>query len=306
VEKKIYLCRWAMSREKEIYKVTLVGSAGNVALLTFKFIAGVVGNSSAMIADAIHSLSDFVTDVIVLAFVHASAKPQDEDHDYGHGKYETFGTLIIGLAIMAAATGIIISGALKLIDWARGKQLAAPGWLALIAAVVSIIVKEILYQITVARGKSLDSQALVANAWHHRSDALSSIGAAVGIGGAILLGNRWTVLDPLASVVVGMMLFKVSVGLLRSSVSELTESSLPADVEQEIEDIICSFPDVCEPHNLRTRRIGNYIAIEAHVRMDGNLSLTTAHDCATAIERRIKQRFGSTTHVTIHMEPIKK
>ena len=300
----LYLCG-VMSREKEIYKVTLVGSAGNVALLTFKFIAGVMGHSSAMIADAVHSLSDFITDVIVLAFVHVSAKPQDKDHDYGHGKYETFASFIIGLALMAAATGIIVSGVAKLIDWAGGKQLAAPGWLALAAAIISIMVKEILYRYTVIRGKKLDSQALVANAWHHRSDALSSIGTTVGIGGAILLGHRWTVLDPLASVVVGLMLVKVSIGLLRTSVGELTESSLSGEIEQEIEDIIRSFPDVSEPHNLRTRRIGNRFAIEAHVRMDGNLPLTVAHDRATAIENRLRERFGRQTHVTIHMEPVK-
>ncbi len=294
-----------MNREKEIYKVTLVGSAGNVALLTFKFIAGVLGHSSAMIADAVHSLSDFITDVVVLAFVHVSAKPQDEDHDYGHGKYETFASFIIGLALIAAATGIIVSGAAKLIDWARGEQLTEPGWLALAAAIISIVVKEVLYRYTAKSGKRLDSQALVANAWHHRSDALSSIAATVGIGGAILLGNRWTVLDPLASVAVGVMLVKVSFGLLRSSVGELTESSLSSDIEREIEEIICSFPDVSEPHNLRTRRIGNRFAIEAHVRMDGNLPLTVAHERSSAIEERLRQRFGRETHVTIHMEPVK-
>lgn len=295
-----------MNREKEIYKVTLVGSAGNVALLTFKFIAGVLGHSSAMIADAVHSLSDFITDIIVLAFVHVSAKPQDTGHDYGHGKYETFATFIIGLALVAAATGIIVSGVAKLIDWAGGKQLAAPGWLALAAALISILVKEILYRYTAIRGKHLDSQALVANAWHHRSDALSSIGTAVGIGGAILLGNRWTVLDPLASVIVGVMLVKVAVSLLRSSIGELTESSLSSETEHEIEEIIRSFPDVSEPHNLRTRRIGNRIAIEAHVRMAGDVPLTVAHDRATAIEQRIRERYGQQTHVTIHMEPMKE
>ena len=294
-----------MNREKEIYKVTLVGSAGNVALLTFKFIAGVLGHSSAMIADAVHSLSDFITDLIVLAFVHVSAKPQDKGHDYGHGKYETFATFIIGLALMAAATGIIVSGVAKLVDWAGGKELAAPGWLALAAAIISILVKEILFHYTVRSGKRLDSQALVANAWHHRSDALSSIGTTVGIGGAILLGNRWTVLDPLASVLVGCMLVKVSIDLLRTSMRELTESSLSGEIEQEIEDIIRSFPDVSEPHNLRTRRIGNRFAIEAHVRMDGDTSLTAAHDRATAIEQRLRERFGPQTHITIHMEPVK-
>ena len=294
-----------MERSKEIYKVTLVGGAVNVVLLLFKFVAGIVGQSAAMIADAVHSLSDFVTDLIVLLFVRISNKPEDRSHDYGHGKYETFASFIIGLALIAAATGIIVSGIAKLIDWAGGKQLAAPGWLALAAAIISIVVKEILYRYTVNRGKKLDSQALVANAWHHRSDAFSSIGTMVGIGGAILLGNRWTVLDPLASVVVGIMLVKVSVNLLRGSVGELTESSLSSDIEKEIEDIICSFPDVSEPHNLRTRRIGNRFAIEAHVRMDGNIPLTAAHDRATAIEDALRKRFGMQTHVTIHMEPVK-
>ena len=293
-----------MKREREIYKVTLVGSAANAALMVFKFVAGVLGHSSAMIADAVHSLSDFATDLVVLVLVHISAKPQDASHDYGHGKYETMASFIVGLALVAAATGIILTGVMKLVDWYHGVQLQAPGRLALWAALISILVKEVLYRYTVARGKHLNSQAVIANAWHHRSDALSSIGAAIGIGGAILLGDRWTVLDPIASVVVGLMLVKVAVSLLRNSMGELTESSLPADVEREIENIIRSFPDVSEPHNLRTRRIGNRIAIEVHVRMDGNLPLSLVHDRASSIERAIRDRFGTDTHVTVHMEPL--
>jgi len=294
-----------MTREKEIYKVTLVGSAGNVALLTFKFIAGIMGHSSAMIADAIHSLSDFVTDLVVLVFVNISAKPQDQSHDYGHGKFETIATFLIGLALVAAATGIAISGIQKLVAWWGGETLEAPGWIALWAALLSILIKELLYQYTARKGRKLDSQVMIANAWHHRSDALSSIGAAVGIGGAIWLGNRWTVLDPLASIVVGLMLVKVAWGLLKTSVNELTECSLPAETEQEIMQIIQSFADVQEPHNLRTRRIGNRLAIEAHVRMDGQLPLQTVHERATTIEHKLKERFGEKTHVTLHMEPIK-
>ena len=293
-----------MNREREIYKVTLVGSAGNAALLTFKFIAGILGHSSAMIADAVHSLSDFVTDLLVLVFVSISAKPQDQSHDYGHGKFETIASFLIGLALVAAATGIMVSGVLKLVDWWDGAQLEAPGWIALWAALLSLLVKELLYQYTVRRGRALDSQVMIANAWHHRSDALSSIGAALGIGLAILLGQRWTVLDPVASVVVGLMLVKVAFGLLKSSVGELTECSLPEDIEQEIEQIIRSFDDVHEPHNLRTRRIGNRIAIEAHVRMDGRLPLDTVHERATSIERKLKERFGAKTHITLHMEPL--
>jgi cation diffusion facilitator family transporter len=194
---------------------------------------------------------------------------------------------------------------LKIAAWAGGEQLESPGWLALLAALLSIVCKEGLYQYTAVRGKALSSQALIANAWHHRSDALSSIGAAIGIGGAILLGQRWTVLDPLASVVVGAMLVKVAVDLLRTSMGELTECSLPEDTEREIADIVSSFPDVAEPHNLRTRRIGHRFAIEMHVRMDGDLPLRVVHDRATAIEHRLKERFGATTHVSLHMEPIK-
>lgn len=294
-----------MTREQEIYKVTLVGSVGNVALLTFKFVAGIVGHSSAMIADAVHSLSDFITDIVVLVFVHISAKPQDESHDYGHGKFETIASLFIGLALVAAAMGIMISGILKITAWTKGEQLESPGWLALWAALLSIVCKEVLYHYTALRGKALSSQALIANAWHHRSDALSSIGAAIGIGGAILLGSRWTVLDPVASVVVGLMLMKVAVELTRASISELTECSLPKEMEDEIADIVQAFPGVVEPHNLRTRRIGNRIAIELHIRMDGHLSLREAHDSASAIERRLKERFGSATLVSLHMEPIK-
>ena len=191
------------AREKEIYKVTLIGSAGNVLLVVFKFIAGILGNSAAMIADAVHSLSDFLTDIVVIFFVHLGAKPQDESHDYGHGKYETLAALLIGLALAAAAIGIIVHGAMKLVDWINGETLTVPGMLALWAALLSIIIKELIYRYTIIRGRQLDSPAMIANAWHHRSDSLSSMGAAIGIGGAILLGDHWAVLDPLASIVVG-------------------------------------------------------------------------------------------------------
>lgn len=294
-----------MTRENELTKVTLLGSVGNLVLLTFKFVAGIVAGSSAMVADAVHSLSDFMTDLIVLVFVRIGAKPQDESHDYGHGKFETLATLFVALALVGAAIGIIVSGSLKIARWLQGEALETPGMLALWAALLSILVKEILFRYTIARGRALESPAVVANAWHHRSDALSSIGAAVGIGGAILLGQRWAVLDPLASIVVGGMLVKVAWDLLRESTGELTDSSLSAETEREIEEIIRSFPQVSEPHNLRTRRIGNRIAIEAHVRLDGAMSLNEAHDIVSDIERKIRDHFGHGTIVTIHMEPVK-
>ena len=293
-----------MNREKELTKVTLVGSVGNLALLAFKFVAGIVAGSSAMIADAVHSLSDFLTDLIVIVFVRIGAKPQDASHDYGHGKFETLATLFVALALVGAAIGIIVSGSLKIARWARGEMLETPGILALCAALLSIAVKEVLYRYTIAKGKALDSPAVVANAWHHRSDALSSIGAAIGIGGAILLGRRWAVLDPIASIVVGAMLVKVAWDLLKGCSGELTDSSLPEETEREIEDIICSCPQVSHPHNLRTRRIGNRIAIEAHVRLDGEMSLHAAHEAVTTVERKLKDRFGPSTLVTLHMEPL--
>ena len=294
-----------MERERQIYRITLVGSAGNALLVVFKFVAGIIGHSAAMVADAVHSLSDFITDIIVLVFVSISAKPQDSSHDYGHGKFETLATLFISLALVAAAIGIIVSGARKLAAWLNGADLEAPGSLALWAAFISILMKEWMFRFTARKGRELDSPALKANAWHHRSDALSSIGAAVGIGGAVLLGGRWTVLDPLASIVVGAMLVKVAWEIMRPSLGELTDESLPEKTEEEILEVFHSFSDISEPHNLRTRRIGNRVAIEAHIRMDGNMTLQRAHEITSKIEGELKERFGSGTIVTLHMEPLK-
>lgn len=190
------------AREKGIYKVTLWGSFANFLLVIFKFLAGIAGHSAAMMADAVHSLSDFVTDVVVILFVRISNKPQDKGHDYGHGKYETLATALIGVALLGVSCGILWNGAGEILAFMRGEQLRAPGVLALIAALVSILLKEILYQYTVRMGRKYNSQAVIANAWHHRSDALSSIGTASGIGGAILLGPHWVVLDPIAAVIV--------------------------------------------------------------------------------------------------------
>lgn len=290
-------------RQKNIYKVTLAGGAVNVILLAFKFVAGILGHSAAMIADAVHSLSDFVTDVIVLIFVHISGKPQDKSHDYGHGKYETLALTIIGIALLIVAVGIFSNGAQRIIAWLNGEQLETPGMLALWAALISILLKELTYRYTIRKAKKLNSPALEANAWHHRSDALSSIGTAVGIGGAVLLGKRWTVLDPVASIVVGAFIVKVAIELILQGMRDLLEHSLPDEVEDEIMQIAGSEPDVIEPHDLRTRRIGNRYAIELHILMSGDITLAKAHDHADSIENQLKEKFGQNTHVAIHMEP---
>ena len=283
--------------------MTLVGGAVNVILLLFKFMAGIVGHSAAMVADAIHSLSDFVTDIIVLVFVRISGKPEDKSHDYGHGKYETLAMTIIGMALFAVAIGIVYSGMTNIIAWANGTQLAAPGMLALWAALLSVLLKEGVYRYSMVKARQLNSQAVEANAWHHRSDALSSIGTAVGIGGAIFLGQRWTVLDPIASVIVGLFIVKVSVDLLRNGIGDLMEQSLPDVIEDEILGLVASLPDVVEPHELRTRRIGNHYAIELHILMDGDIPLREAHDKASEVEDLLRERYGEETHVVVHVEP---
>ena len=292
-----------MERTKDIYRVTLVGSVINVVLLLFKFVAGIIGHSAAMLADAVHSLSDFVTDVIVLVFIRISGKPQDKSHDYGHGKYETLAMTLIGVALLLVALGILNSGAMKIKLWLDGEQLEAPGTIALWAALLSVVLKEGVYRYSMIKAHQLNSPAVEANAWHHRSDALSSIGTAVGIGGAIFLGQRWTVLDPIASVVVGIFIVKVSVSLLRRGIGDLLEQSLPDAVEEEILQMVAALPGLSKPHDLRTRRIGNHYAIELHILMDGNITLREAHDKASEVEETLKSHYGQETHVAVHVEP---
>ena len=295
-----------MKREKEIYKVTLVGSVVNIILLLLKFLAGILGRSSAMIADAVHSLSDFVTDIIVLVFVKISNKPKDQTHDYGHGKFETLALTLIGVALMAVAIGIVVKGALKIAAWANGESLEAPEMIAFWAAILSIVMKEAVYRYSIIKARRLNSKAVEANAWHHRSDALSSIGTAVGIGGAVFMGPRWTILDPIASVVVGAFIIKVAFDLLKNGFGDLMEQSLPDSVENEILELVANVPGVSDPHNLKTRRIGNHYAIELHIRMDGGITLNEAHDKASEVEQLLRRRYGEETHVAVHAEPEKE
>lgn len=294
-----------MDRQKETYRVTIAGSIINILLLAFKFAAGILGHSAAMIADAIHSLTDFVTDAIVLVFVRLGSKPTDRDHDYGHGKYETLASAIIGVSLLVVGMMICYSGVTKTYHAMCGEPLQQPGFIALVAAVASVVLKEWAYRFTVRVGRRCHSEAVVANAWHHRSDALSSVGTTVGIGGAIILGEKWAVLDPLTAIVVSFFIMKAAWSVLSKAVDELTDGSLPKETEDEIESIVSEDNEVSVVHNLCTRRIGNRIAIEMHVRMPGETSLYVAHRHATEIEQRLKQRFGADTHISIHLEPVK-
>lgn len=292
-------------REHRIYFVTLMGSVVNVVLLVFKFIAGILGGSAAMIADAVHSLSDFMTDIVVLLFVKISSKPEDKDHDYGHGKYETLATSMIGVALLCVGLYILYSGAYRMWTAFKGSHIEQPGIVALWAALFSIVMKEWTYRFTAKVGKEVESQAVVANAWHHRSDALSSIGTAVGIGGAIFLGKEWAVLDPIAAVVVSIFIIRTAAMLVSGALDELLEKSLPDEEERKIEDIVHSELEVSDMHHLCTRRIGNRIAIEMHLRMPGEISLNESHVHATNIECKLRNHFGECTHINIHVEPLK-
>lgn len=305
MEKKSSFKKKVASREKQIYKVTFIGSIVNFLLLIFKFAAGIVGNSAAMIADAVHSLSDFITDIIVVLCVHLSGKPQDKEHDYGHGKYETMATVIVGAVLFLVGLGIMKNGAVSIWGFLHGEILPEPGILALIAALVSIVLKELLFRYTAVEGRKLASDAMIANAWHHRSDAFSSIGTAAGIGGAILLGENWRVLDPVAAVIVSVLIIRVSVKLIVPGLEELMEKSLPEKDEKKILEIILSFPEVRDPHHLRTRRIGNYCAVDVHVRMDKDMPLGDVHDITESIESRLKEELGEKTIINIHAEPLR-
>lgn len=290
---------------KSAYNVTVAGGAIDAVLVMFKFAAGIIGNSAAMIADAVHSLSDLITDVVVLVFVKLSNKPRDETHDYGHGKYETLASAIIAIAMLAVGIMILYDGSVKILSAINGETLPTPGYIALWAALVGIAMKEWAYQFTARVGRRSHSQVMIANAWHHRTDALSSLGTAIGIGGAILLGHKWTVLDPIAAVVVSFFIIALALKILRKAIGDLLEQSLPKGLESEITRIVMDEPAVSDTHNLMTRRIGNHIAIEMHVRMLGCISLYEAHQHATSIERRLIERFGDGTHIGLHLEPIK-
>lgn len=292
-----------IDREKKAARVTWVGFFTNLILSAAKIVAGVVGRSSAMVADGIHSLSDFVTDFIVIIFIKISAKNEDSDHPYGHGKFETFATMLISFALFIVAIGIFYSGSVKIYEVLNGRTIERPTYLALVMAAVSIVVKEGLYWYTIIIGRKIDSPAVIANGWHHRSDAFSSIGTLIGISGAMFLGERWRILDPITSVIVGIFIIGVAYKLARPSIQELLEMSLPQEIEQKIEQKIQATPGVITFHHLRTRKNGNAFIIDMHIKVDARSSIVEAHDIATHVENNLKAAFGKRTQVNVHIEP---
>lgn len=290
-------------RKQQINRVTLWGAAVNLLLTACKIMAGIFGRSAAMIADGVHSLSDLSSDAVVLIFTRISSKAKDRDHEFGHGKFETLATVIISLILIVVGAKLMSNGIKSIHACIDGEVLPRPGFIALAAAVVSIVSKEILYQWTAAVGRKTGSTAVMANAWHHRSDALSSIGALLGIGGAIILGDKWTILDPITSCVISVAIIVVAVKMALPSLAELLETSLPEEIEKEIMDIASSVPGVNDIHELKTRRNGMSFIIDAHVVVDPDMTVVEAHDIATNVEEALCSRFGPETQTSIHIEP---
>lgn len=294
------------TREKEIVRITLWGSVVNVTLTALKFAAGILGCSAAMIADAVHSLSDLLTDFVVLLFVRISSRPADSDHPYGHGKYETLATVIVAVALLAVGGVLAAEGVQKILSAIHGEELVMPGRIALWAALISIAAKEIIYLLTIRVSRRVQSSVLEANAWHHRTDALSSVATSIGIGGALLFGGKWAILDPIAAVLVSIFILVAAARLLHEAMQDLLEKRLPEEVENEIRAMVATDSEMSEMHKLRTRRVGNVYSIEMHLRMDGNMPLAEAHRHSAMLEQRLRERFGQQTMITIHMEPLKK
>ena len=299
-----YLFRQVMeSREKEISYVTIWGAILNIALSGLKLLAGILGHSAAMLADAVHSLSDLVSDAVVLVMVRIASKGQDKSHDYGHGKFETLATVFVAILLLVVGGRLMAEGIGKIVLVAKGGVIDVPGNIALIAAIVSIIVKEALFQWTARVGKKNNSPAVMTNAWHHRTDALSSVGAAIGIGAAIIFGGKFVILDPIVCCIISIFIILIAFQMVIPALGELTEKSLPDDVENEISGIILSVDGVRNVHALKTRKSGPNIIIDSHIVVDPEMSVAKAHEITEIAERNLRGKYGQGTQISLHVEP---
>lgn len=292
-----------MDRTSKVTFVTLVGSVVNIVLTVFKILAGIMGRSTAMIADGIHSLSDLLSDIIVIVFVKISSKGRDKNHDYGHGKFETFATLIISLMLIVVAANLMSGGIGKIKAILGGEQVSSPGMIAFWAAVASIIFKEALYHYTIIQGKALNSPMMIANAWHHRSDAFSSVGSMLGIAGAIFLGDKFVILDPITGCVISIFILVMAVKMSVPAIKELLDVSLPDEVEQQIVSTAKSIQGVIDLHELKTRREGPGIIMEGHLVLLSDISLKEAHNISKKVEECLRKEFGPETQISLHLEP---
>jgi cation diffusion facilitator family transporter len=291
------------NRAKEATRVTWIGFVVNVLLSIIKMVAGILGRSSALIADSVHSISDLSTDVVLLVGIRAASKPEDENHKYGHGKIETLITLTVGVFLLFVGIGILYTAIRNILNVIGGEDLEVPGTIAVAAAAISMISKECVYWYTRRVGQRIGSKALIANAWHHRTDSLSSLATFLGVGAAIILGGKWAILDPIAALLVTLLIFWVSIKLVKESLNDLLEGSLDKETEKSIMSIASSIKGLKEPHNLKTRSLGNRIAIDIHIKVEKDLSVKEAHEISLDLERSLRSEFGEETFVNIHVDP---
>jgi cation diffusion facilitator family transporter len=286
------------AREKIVRKVTWVGLWLNLFLAAIKFIAGIYGRSQALVADAIHSLTDLTTDIAVIAGSHYWSRPPDENHPYGHRRLETLVTVFIGVVLIAAGIGI----GWKAISALQEKHSAPPGWIAVFAALASIVFKESIYRWTAVTGRRAKSPALVANAWHHRTDALSSIPVLIAVAGARVFPS-WSFLDHLGAAVVSIFILHASIKIIWPGLGELIDVGAPTDTCKKIRDIALKNDGVLQVHDIRTRFISSSIQVDLHIVVDGLITVREGHDIADDVKARIMDKIPEVLDVIVHVDP---
>ena len=280
-------------------RVSVVSIIANIALSLLKLLAGILAKSGAMVSDAVHSASDVFSTFVVIAGVKMAGKQPDQEHPYGHERMECVASLLLAVVLAGTGLGIGYQGIQKIIGQS-GEELAVPGVLALAAAVVSVAVKELMFRYTRRAAKQINSGALMADAWHHRSDALSSVGAFIGILGARL---GMPAADPIASVVICLFIEKAAVEIFRDAVDKMVDKACPAEVEAEMRKVILNTPDVCGIDELKTRLFGAKMYVEVEILMDASKTLVEAHDAAEAVHDAIEAHFPAVKHCMVHVNP---
>ena len=286
------------AREKIVRKVTWVGLWVNLFLAAIKFTAGIYGRSQALVADAIHSLTDLTTDIAVIAGSHYWSRPPDENHPYGHRRLETLVTVFIGVVLIAAGIGI----GWKAISALQEKHASPPGWIAVAAALASIVCKESIYRWTAITGRRVKSAALAANAWHHRTDAFSSIPVLIAVTGARVFPS-WSFLDHLGAVVVSIFILHASIKIIWPGLSELIDVGAPKETRKKIRDIALKNEGVLQVHDIRTRYISSSIQVDLHIVVDGLITVRQGHDIADDVKARIIDRIPEVLDVIVHVDP---
>jgi cation diffusion facilitator family transporter len=279
-------------------KVTIIGAVANVILSTGKILAGVFGNSPVMIADGVHSASDLVSDAVVVWGMQLGKASADEDHPYGHGRFETLATLFLAFALFAVAIGIIVDAVDRL---GSPELITPPELIALWAAVLSIIIKEGLYHYTVIVGRKYNAKAIIANAWHHRSDAISSVAALAGIGGAML---GLPLLDPVAAVAVAVIVGKMGLEFARDALKEFSDSAIDESIQKSIKEMVATIPEVQDAHFLKGRQMGSDILIDVHIEVHPFISVSEGHQIAEKVRYTLLKQIKEVNDVMVHVDTV--